>query len=180
MPRHIIIEGMDGSGKDTLIADLIGLFPDHTLHPRASTSLGGPVPNVAVWTANDVKTMATQAPSIYNRHPIISEPIYASIRKVNPGLKPPWDSASWIGAWTRNMAHHAVLVICQPSYITVRGNLIRSGPAAHMPGVFENSWKLYQAYALVQWPLPIIWYDYDRMEVPIVAAKIRRALARNV
>lgn len=174
--KHIIVEGMDGSGKDTLIYDLIDLFPDHTLHARASTSLGGPVPNVAVWTATDVTTMPKQAPSIYNRHPLISEPIYAPVRRVNPGLKPPWDSPAWVNAWARRAAPFCVVVLCQPPFIQIRSNLLRSGPMAHMPGVVENSWALYQRYALLTWPMSMIRYDYTRDSPAILAELIRKAM----
>lgn len=176
MRKHIVVEGMDGSGKDTLIDSLRRFFPDHTLHRRASTSLGGPVADIAAWAATDIRTMDAQPKSIYNRHPIISEPIYAPYRQVNGGLKPPWTNPVWVGTYRRLMAVEAVVVVCQPSFEVVRENLKRSGPDAHMPGVLENMGFLYQAYAQLVWPGACIRYDYKTSSVEPLVSLIRRQM----
>lgn len=173
MRKHIIIEGIDGSGKDTLIDQLVPLFPYHKLHPRASTSLGGPVPSLDQWTTDDVLSMFRQSPSIYNRHPLISEPIYAPLRQVNPGLVAPWDDSSWVDTYRRTAALHCVLVICDPAYRTVRENLEASGPDSHMPGVYENQKELYDRYRSLVWSGPTIRYDYTLNTAEALATVIR-------
>jgi hypothetical protein len=176
MRKHIVVEGMDGSGKDTLIDSLRLFFPDHTMHRRASTSLGGPVADIAAWTAADIRTMEAQPKSIYNRHPIISEPIYANYRTVKPGLRPPWDNSVWVGTYMRLAAKEVVVVVCQPTFEVVRDNLKRSGPDAHMPGVFENMRYLYQAYADLVWPGACIRYDYKASSVEPLVSLIRKQM----
>jgi hypothetical protein len=175
--RHIIIEGMDGSGKDTLINRLSQLMPGHTLHKRASTSLGGPVADLAVWTATDVRTMADQPPSLYNRHPLVSEPIYAHIREVNGGLRPPWTNAVWVKTYQRLAADQALLVICQPPWAEVRKNLLRSGPDAHMPGVYSNAKTLYDAYANLLWPGAVVRYNYTTNSPETLVDTMRKVMA---
>jgi hypothetical protein len=175
MRKHIIVEGMDGSGKDTLIAELEKLFPQHRKHARASTSLGGPVADLATWTALDVRTMADQPPSIYNRHPLVSEPIYADYRGVNPGLKAPWTNLTWVHTYRRLASQHAVMVICHPPYSVLESNLERSGASSHMPGVLANRLELYKHYGAVVWPGPSVRYNYISAEPQTVADLIRRA-----
>lgn len=175
MRRHVIVEGMDGSGKDTLIASLQKLFSGHTLHDRASTSLGGPVPDLASWVVNDTNLMPALVPSIYNRHPLVSEPIYAPVREVNKGLTGVWTNQAWLTAMRREVSKHAVLVVCHPSYYVVSDNLIRSGRDAHMPGVMENRLHLYTEYATMVWPGPSIRYNYMTDTPDTLAELIRRA-----
>lgn len=160
--RHIIVEGMDGSGKDRLIRELMDNMnlPGFTVHERASTSLGGPVADLAEWTVNDVLSMGDQPKSIYNRHPLVSEPIYAPIRKVNPGLAGVWRSEVWVKTYQRLVAREAVLVVCQPPFPEVRKNLEATGPQGHMPGVYDNMMHLYDTYKELVWPGLHIRYDY--------------------
>lgn len=160
--RSIIVEGMDGSGKDTLIGALVERFPDHTLHERASTSIGGPIANLAQWVAKDAKAMHSSGPWIYNRHPLISELIYAPRRTVNPGLSEPWTNAAWVAAYRRLVARESVVVICQPPFDVVRRTLERQGADSHMPGVYQNQGALYREYAKFVWSGRLIRYDYTK------------------
>jgi hypothetical protein len=158
--RHVIIEGMDGSGKDTLIADLLELMPEFVVHERASTSLGGPVSNLAEWVVKDTLAMEdTLPPSLYNRHPIISEPIYAPVREVNPGLRGVWGSRPWVQTYKSVIGLHAVLVVCSPPFSTIQSNLLRTRDG-HMPGVIENMTYLHTQYSTVMWPGVLIRYNY--------------------
>lgn len=172
--QHIIVEGMDGSGKDFLINQLLVLFPTHARHERASTSLGGPVANLAEWVTNDVTTMRDQPASIYNRHPLISEPIYADRRHVNTGLRGVWTSEAWIDACRRAAAPFCTLVICQPDWPTIKDNLTRSGEGAHMPGVLDHAEELYREYQNLVWPGPTIRYNYREDNIFVLGSLIRK------
>jgi hypothetical protein len=163
MRRHVIVEGMDGSGKDTLIGKMRQLLPHYQLHERASTSLGGPVDNLTKWTMTDVLSMDEQPSSIYNRHPLISEPIYADIR-TPPGDQHEWLHARWAIEARTWAAARAILVICQPPFGVISDNLARD-PAAHMAGVVPNAPKLYARYAAALWPGMVVRYDYTRDDV---------------
>lgn len=158
--KHIIVEGCDGSGKDTLIDQLLDSYPKHVVHERASTSLGGPVQNLADWVATDAIKMSNSGPWIYNRHPLISEPIYAHYRKVNPGLSGVWSNGAWVNAYRQIIARDCVLIICQPPMATVLDTLTQQGPDAHMPGVYENAREIWMHYAAFMWPGKTIRYNY--------------------
>lgn len=157
--RSVIVEGMDASGKDTLISKLTDWLPDHTLHERASTSLGGPVPNLAQWVENDREFLDSDW--IYNRHPLISEPIYGKYRKGRP-TEDKFTDGVWLAEQRKILAEESVLVVCHIPYYMVRETLRRQGPDAHMPGVYDNQLDLWLAYLELPWPGPIVRYDYTQ------------------
>lgn len=167
--RHVVVEGCDATGKDGLLDALIkyrapgiGSTPHFTMHPRASTSLGGPVSNLDSWVMDDLASMPTQTPSLYNRHPLISELIYAKYRKVTPGLRGKFRQPPWVKLNQHIMAQHCVVVFCAPPWEVVKHNLMVSGADAHMPGVFDNAQVLYLDYLRMagEWPGPKMWYNY--------------------
>jgi hypothetical protein len=173
MLKHVIVEGCDGSGKTTLVMKLSQTF-GWPVHTRASTSLGGPVPNVDDWALEDVNTMYKQEPSIYDRHPCISESIYAPIvRHVKPMGK--LSDETFTTTVREIAAHFAVLVVCLPPFSFVRRNVFDEGPGTggQMIGVQDNLHALYSAYKRVgqMWPGVIIWwngwqstqYDYNNL-----------------
>lgn len=173
--RSIIVEGMDGSGKDTLIRDLVATYPGHTLHDRASTSLGGPVANLGEWVAKDAVRMIETGPWIYNRHPLISEPIYGRVRPNKPTIDP-FNNPAWLSAYRRIVGRESILVICQPPFHVVRATLEAQGPEAHMPGVYENALELYSKYAMLVWPGPTIRYNYTVDSTSTLVDLINRSL----
>jgi hypothetical protein len=176
--RHIIVEGMDGSGKDTLIEKLMDDFDGYQIHERASTSLGGPVANLAQWVIDDLSKMPTQPLSIYNRHPLISEPIYAPYRKVGGGLRGAWRDRSWIGLNRVIAAEHCLMVLCHPSIYTIRANLAHS-IAGQMPGVVDNIDALWDAYNGLVWPGRCIRYNYRRDTVASLVQSISMKLGKR-
>lgn len=169
--RHIIVEGMDGTGKDGFIDRLTNLRP-FTVHERASTSLGGPVANLTDWVVNDMRTMPTTGPWVYNRHPLVSEPIYAPIaRKMAPqGL---FADHAWVAFARQELAKHALLVLCLPPWNNVRRNIM-SDPTKHMPGVAENAYELYKTYRQFgsQWQGTMLYWDYTASRMQVTVADI--------
>lgn len=184
MRKHIIVEGMDGSGKDTLIKSLMKLSAgSFQIHARSSTSLGGPVPNITDWVINDLNEMPTNPPMIYNRHPLITEAIYAPRRKINPGLRGKWRTADWVHTSRLIAAQHCILVLCQPPFHVIHHNLMTSGRDAHMPGVVEAAgdlYKAYQAIAYPTWPGTVLRYDYKHSKPSALLESIRVEMERKV
>lgn len=156
MLRHIILEGPDGSGKDTLMRHLIQEY-HFVEHPRACTSEGGPVNRLDEWVIQDMEQIHVQNPSIYNRHPLISERIYAPIvRKSIPTglLADDW----WWRHYRKWMARYAMVIWCLPPLPVVRANVMR---CSQMPGVVSNINSIYAAYKSAPlWPGQQIWYNY--------------------
>lgn len=106
---NIILEGVDASGKSTLANELAKRTGLRLVQSEGPEKYFGEISDrVARW--NDDNT-----PAIYDRHPIISHPIYSTISRtmtseVNPELKEKF--------WSR--PH--LMVYCRPT---------RSGMVAH-------------------------------------------------
>lgn len=171
--RHVIVEGMDGTGKTNLVNYLLQAFPMLTPHPRASTSTGGPVPELDWWVINDTTTTHRAAPSVYDRHPIISEPIYGPVcRGKVPGR---FNDARWVADMKRRLALASVMILCAPPWDTVKANL-ENEDIDHMEGVRKHAHSLYMAYAWVDWPGIQIRYDYSRHSKDMIADYMRSIL----
>lgn len=159
--RHIIVEGPDGSGKTGLVAKLSHSF-GYPIHERASHSRTGPVPSVDVWAHTDVATMADQPPSVYDRHPIISEPIYAAlVRKEMPHGE--FINPDWRKAMRARAAEHALLILCMPGLNTVTKNVL-ANEGDQMPGVLANIAAIYTAYQMAWdlWPGYGVHWNYTQ------------------
>jgi hypothetical protein len=172
---HLIIEGCDGSGKTTLIQQLMETG-QYIKHARASTSLGGPVDALDKWVADDVKYLDTHAttPYIYDRHPLISELIYGDLRENGRGFTGAFQNLMWVAGHQAKMAQQSILVICSPPYSIVDQALVTSGKDAHMPGVFENRHTLYTRYEKFVWPGRVIRYDWTTDTVDVLLSVISK------
>lgn len=156
----IILEGPDGAGKTTLLANLLDQFPGIEQHERASSSTGGPVPDVHLWAQADVETWAVQPLAFYDRHPLVSEPIYAQI--LRPGSMNSWFKELPAHMLMDRMATEALVVFCLPSWETVLENVKNEG---QLEGVVDNLDLLYSTYRNQMFSmasLPTIFhYDYE-------------------
>jgi len=162
--KHLIIEGCDGTGKSTLINQLSST-ERYVQHSRASTSTGGPVPDLDGWVRNDLDFLEYKdplLPFIYDRHPLISELIYADLRTVNRGVSGGFAKLPWIIESQRRMAKLSVLVICSPSFFSVQKAIEASGKDAHMPGVYDNLHAIYSRYERFIWPGRVVRYNWHR------------------
>jgi hypothetical protein len=141
--RHIIIEGPDGSGKSTLIWRLTEAL-GYEVNAKASDSLTGPVPDLAKWTVDDMARWPSDiVPRIYDRYPVISEPLYGLVVRHN--IRPQFDNTGWLADLRLTMYRRAVVVWCLPSLDTVRLN-VTSKPNDQMPGVVDNIQHLWHGY----------------------------------
>lgn len=162
--RHIIVEGPDGSGKSTLIKHLMNGLPGKwELAPRASTSIGGPVKDLTDWTIADLRNMPTYEPRIYDRHPVISEPIYGRICRGKP-IGPFLDDEFWVKMFREYLAQRALVIWCLPPLELVREQL---NMADQMPGVVDNIAHIYGEYrqSAARWPGTYV--PYNRLMLPL-------------
>lgn len=158
--RHIILEGPDGGGKTRLLEAFQVQYPLLVRGQKASTSLKGPVKNLAAWVTTEFKVMDGSIPvMIYDRHPVISEPIYGPIARggAQPGFSPsPWLSSARLEMYSRTYVIWCIppLEQCQKAVAADRD----------MPGVTENIDELHAAYlrAMHEWTGPGMRYDLTR------------------
>lgn len=77
--RHIIIEGPDGSGKSTLVAGLSSLLGFGVVRGKGPEKYPGEILDRA---ESYLKLLDSPVPTIFDRHPCISHPIYSRFTPV--------------------------------------------------------------------------------------------------
>ena len=178
--RHVIVEGPDGAGKSTVVKYLAETL-DIPVAPRVADSLRGVEgKDLRSYVDHDMVKWANYAsadpqvnrsayssfqspvPSrIYDRYPLISEPIYGlHVRKSpQPDFMTPW----YFHKWREFLAHDPIVIWCLPPYSEVSKHV---QPGRDMPGVWRNLLPLYRSYtfAALTFPGTSILYDYTRDE----------------
>lgn len=153
----IIVEGPDGSGKDTLIAEMMRADDRLFLGPRMSSSKEGPVTSLAK-AAYASLTPLPEPGAMFNRHAVISEPIYGPIVRGCNRLQ----AERHADEWSTTAAHpdwvvydnllqllfkaRPLIIICLPPLEQVRANVTQD---RDMPGVTEN--------------IDLIWMQYRQL-----------------
>jgi len=163
--RHIVVEGPDGGGKTNLVNDLIKQT-GMPLHPRFVQSTGGPPVDLDIRVMQDFNNPTYQREAhIYDRHPMISEPIYGPI--VRGEVRGMFRAPFWRDRYRTVLSQIAVLVWCLPPWSTVIRN-VHNPDVAQMDGVVDNDnmYEIYQAYVKLskRWPGPSVIHDYTAGE----------------
>ena len=167
MRKHVIVEGPDGAGKSSLIKIITRDISTLPMHPRdrASDSISGPVASLDHWVVDDLVNMSSRRPSVYDRHPLISEPIYGPITRGKvPGL---FNKRRWVDLGLGYLAAYTVIVICLPPLATVRRNVATS---AQMAGVVEHINEIWGEYVELDHEfrttpgMRIVRWDYTAMD----------------
>lgn len=173
----VVVEGPDGGGKTTLIGVLKEAFPTLEVRPRAATSKGGPQGSMEKYILEEEKILAGMRWSLWDRHPIISEPIYGPLTRggldqsPDSGLRDPF----WLRVHRNILARSAMTVFCLPPLEVVRSNVRRTA-GDHMPGVEQHILPIWYGYhtLLSLWPSNYVHYDYaDPHSLPMVLETIR-------
>lgn len=137
--RRIIVEGPDGSGKTTLVNQLV-IETKYKRAPRFSHSTGGPMEFLYEATITDMKAQRSER-LIYDRYPSISEPIYATTLEGRT-LDKRFHSPEYIQA-RQKFYTHAHLIICLPPFEVVK-SMVQSSD--QLEGVKEKIAELYGSY----------------------------------
>jgi hypothetical protein len=171
--KHIVVEGPDGSGKTTLINELLTRMPEAwDLHPRFTHSTNGPHPNLAQLVRDDMSELSLRVkPWIYDRHPLVGEYIYGPACRGS--LAQGFEHNGWRGLMTDRLTDHAVLVLCLPPWHIVNANMMAG---QHVAGVMDNAYRIYSDYArvLAEWPGVVIPYDYTIQKLSAVYETLRK------
>lgn len=151
----LIVEGMDGSGKTSLVERL-----SHDLvipiHKRAARSIEGPRKDLFEWAQLDVGTIVHQTFSVYDRHPMISEYVYGPV--LRDGMDDRFHSIE-ATSMTAHLAANSMVIFCDPGIEQVEKN-VQAG--LHMPGVTDRWEALYWTYKTLMhhWPGQVLVWDY--------------------
>lgn len=156
--RHLVLEGPDGGGKTRLAQALLAQWPHLLMGKKASTSLKGPIKNLAAWTIHEFDVMeASSGVIVYDRHPVISEPIYGPIARdsAQPGFSP----SPWLSSARLKMYKLTYVIWCIPPLEQVQKAVAAD---RDMPGVTDNIEAIHKAYrnAWLEWGGPGIRYNF--------------------
>lgn len=154
----VIVEGMDGSGKSRLVQE-ISLKYDLPIHERASDSKTGPIDNLYEWAALDAASTRRQPLAVYDRHPFISQFVYAPI------LRKEMD-ARFLTEESRQLAsslfRQSIVIFCDPGLEAVQAN-VDNQAVDQYDGVRDHTFALYTAYQILNhyWIYPSRRETYD-------------------
>lgn len=156
----VIVEGPDGAGKSTLIADLMERFKISTA-PRVVSKDAEAMVDLKVWVEQNIAEGFQY--KIFDRHRLISEYIYGPLlrKEQQPGFTDL--------AWSTVMLHRLyttvepIVIYCLPPLEVVRANVLRD-PENKV--VAEHIDAMYAAYVhrialdTVYRPFHTVVYDY--------------------
>lgn len=180
----IIIEGMDGSGKTVLAQQLSVRLGDVPIK-RFVTS-GGPISldlivertRAALTDLHNQVTKNRRPVVIYDRFPLISEPIYGTVLRGRNHF-----GDEWFTLIDQLFALDPIVVYCRPKIESILQNILETEDN-QMKGVVSKARELINAYdELISWLQVkahrmgsgrILVYGYDIDEVGDVEAEIRR------
>lgn len=151
----IIVEGMDNTGKSTLVQQLVEQF-DVEFRGSASELRGDPSKLIA-WVDEELSRPTTKVP-VYDRFPIISEEVYGVILRGRSSIP-----ERRYDGWAKR--HKVLFIYCRPPLSTIRN----WGTREQMEGVKEFDKELIERYDKVihryrskGWG--VIKYDYTDSE----------------
>jgi hypothetical protein len=154
----IIVEGVDGSGKTTLVQNFRQTASRHCLiisrsgPPRGKTDLIDSLYGIT-------NLGRRETPIIIDRHPLISEPIYGPIIRGSSYVDPPFNRENAL-EYVASTADR--VIYCRTDLETAQRASRRE---RQMEGVHDQYWALYQAYDkymedLARLGVKIVPYDW--------------------
>lgn len=130
MKNLIIIEGMDNTGKSTLVKKLSSYLPHHEVVVSP-----GPCAEHVKWCKDE---LARTDSRIYDRFPIFSETVYGNIIRGHSTLSNYIDQLLLMLGWAKPL-----IIYCDPGIEVIRGTFHER---EQMAGVRENDAKCLAAY----------------------------------
>lgn len=139
----IIVEGPDGAGKTTLMEEL-RVELELPVAPRVVSKDAEALSDLKRWTEHNVQ--GGFQPTLFDRHRLISEPIYGSI--LRDRFEPGFDDPSWLYFMYYQFYRAKPLIIyCLPPYKNVRQNVIHDEDNKVVRDHIRKVYSLYVAQA---------------------------------
>lgn len=178
----IIVEGPDGAGKTTLISELVeetGL----QVAPRVVSKDTEAMTDLVKWTEEN--TRAGFQATIFDRHRLISEPIYGPILREQ--LTPEFTDPEWFYHQLSALYHcNPFIIYCLPPFQTVMENILSTEDNKFFHGnpyAVQAIWGAYLNKAMtesVHRDRTFIYNYEDSIDVqqvlPFVTARIKEQL----
>lgn len=156
----LIVEGPDGAGKTTLIAQLeerLGI----TREPRAVSSDAVPLGSMGQYIDRELARGFGRR--IYDRFALISSPFYCMLP--NPTFSEELLDREWLmERWMKFRQVGAQIIVCLPPIEVVRKNVLEDESSRVMWGHIDTIYWLYHNFA-AQYPWVDSVYDYTQNEL---------------
>lgn len=162
----IIVEGPDGGGKTSLITMLAERL-DFEVMPRPCTSDEGVDPEtLCEWVDKDL-SLPVHHQGVYDRHPLISEPIYGPV--VRGHMADGWNHLSWLSSRLNILrTRNPFYIFCLPPLGAVLYNIAEEHgyETKHLRGVHTHARAIYDMYCMraaqeISQPFARVWiWDY--------------------
>lgn len=154
----IIVEGPDGGGKTTLIAELIQHFSIPVM-PRVVAKDTSALVDLVQWTEEDNERPARED-VIYDRHRMISEPIYRLTRKAT---QPQFDNLWWMHLQMMRLYRREPFIIyCMPPKLVVKNNVkddVDNEAVKYRISALYDAYVAKAAADIALYPRAVLW-DY--------------------
>lgn len=173
----IVVEGPDGAGKTTLINELATQF-DLPIEPKIVDSSMRTLASKKAWCESNV-SQGFQ-PRLFDRHCLISEPIYNSITRSS--FDPGFDDLQWYSAMMTMFYRGCkpVIIYCLPSLETIQSNIVDDPdqPRRVKDGI-RKIYAQYVAKAAADVPLAgALAYDYTKAVPGVLQRTIELSIER--
>jgi hypothetical protein len=156
----IVVEGPDGGGKTTLVNQLA----EHLqlpIAPRVVSKDTQALVDLKAWTEENVSQGFQEV--IYDRHRLISEPIYGSILRAD--FEPGFDDLAWYYSMWRQfiLEVNPIIIYCVPPWETVKANLADDEDNVVVKPSARSIYSLYLTFAAQHAGWGALVYDYTSM-----------------
>lgn len=161
----IIVEGPDGAGKTTLIKALQKRF-DLPVASRVVSKDTEALLDLQHWV--DQNLAIGFQPCIFDRHRLISEPIYGPI--LRDRAQPGFDNIAWLTPRLRLLYWKVqpIIIYCLPSINTVRNNVTEDDDNKVVYGRIDSIYSAYVAKIAMDRAMsngPVYLWDYENTPI---------------
>jgi len=153
----IIVEGPDGGGK-TVLAKSLSAVTGWDIGGKVVDSDTKPMTDLRVWTENNLDR--GYHPGIYDRHRLISEPIYSTVipdRKIDEDF---WNPDWLASAMYRFHLISPFVILCMPPGEEVAKNVFGDDKNSVVAPHIARLYRAYFHYGLIHSEVNVHWWNY--------------------
>lgn len=172
----LIVEGPDGAGKTTLIAELKRYLP-WPVAPKVVDKDTQRMVNIEDWVVENLERGYQR--TIFDRHRLLSEPIYGPVLRGDHAWEPMMDGRyeEW---FSRLVNIRPVILYCLPPFEVVKANVENDPDNSVVAPVIAPLYSGYvtQSAMMLETRAPTVIYDYTSDSFDALLATLTRLALR--